>query len=785
MGTARYEQSLNLEHSIMDAQLLNHKILSTIPDQVFIIDLQDHSNFYSNKPTFLGYSLDDIEDPSKFFKQLIHPNDFGSAFENFFEKLNLADDEEIIELEYRMYAKSGDLVWIHERSKVFKRDKAGNVKQYLTVLQDITRRKQAQEVEESSRQRYKNFVTYSTDGIYYMNCGSPIATDLPEETQLELYYENAYIEDANPAIAKMYGLEKEGDLIGKTVFELHQGKHFKENQDSFLNFIRNNYRVEGVETIEKSTDGEIRYFQNTAVGVIVKGKLLGIWGTQQDITGKRDAEIARKESDILFRSLFEKNPLGVVIGDPVGNLLRCNRRFAEIMGYTVEALEQMTFMAITHPDEISAEFEKVENAASEKRSIMFMEKRYIHREGHVVWANVSMSLLYNKDGSLRLAMAMIDDITEKKKIRSKLEHSEAFQHAILSTLPDLKFRINREGIYLDYYPSPNDDQDLLLPPEQFLGKSLHEVLPDYLAEAIMINIRKAMESGTLQSFEYMLPVSGNMYHFEIRLNAINDEEVIAIVRNVSERNWAQIELKNKIKELDEKNRQLKDYIDSNMQLENFAYIASHDLREPLRTMGTFAQLLEKKYADRLDQTARTYIGFVVQGSKNLNNLIEDLLVYSRIQTQENRQEIILLPELLQEVINGLKDSIEEQHAKISLEGIPPEVSANPNRLKQLFQNLLANAIKFKKQEIAVEVLVKCRDLGHLWEFEIKDNGIGIDREFHDKVFLLFKKLHSKKDFQGTGLGLAICKKVVDQMGGEIWLESSPGEGSSFFFTMPK
>jgi PAS domain S-box-containing protein len=129
------------EHSIMDAQLLNRKIVTTIPDQVFIIDLQDHSNLYSNKPTFLGYRLDDIDDPFEFFQQLIHPDDVGPAFENFFEKLSQSADDEIIESEYRMYSKEGELTWFNERVKVFKRDKQGNVWQYLNILQDITKRK--------------------------------------------------------------------------------------------------------------------------------------------------------------------------------------------------------------------------------------------------------------------------------------------------------------------------------------------------------------------------------------------------------------------------------------------------------------------------------------------------------------------------------------------------------------------------------------------------------------------------------------------------------------------
>lgn len=625
----------------------------------------------------------------------------------------------------------------------------------------------------------------NTDGIYYMNCGIPIDIGLPADEQLNLYYEHAFIEDANPAIAAMYQVDRAEDLIGTRVFDLHQGKHYEENQRSFLNLVHNDYRVESVNTVETTPSGKLKYFRNSAVGEIVDDKLIGIWGTQQDITVNREIEIAKQESEVISRNLFEKNPLGVIIGDAKGNLLRCNERFAEMLGYTVEELQQKTWMDITHPDEISGEGQLVDEAIDQRESIMFIEKRYIHREGYVVWTNMNMSLLYNRDGSLKLVLAMIEDITEKRKIHLQLEKSEAFQKAILQTLPDLKFRISKEGMYLDHYPSPNDEQDLLAPPEVFLGKQLDEVLPGYLARAVLANVKKAIRTNELQAFEYMLPVKGNMSHFEIRINAINQDEVIAIVRNVSERNWAQFELKQKIRELDEKNRQLKDYIDSNMQLENFAYIASHDLREPLRTMGTFAQLLEKKYAGKLDQTAKTYIEFVVQGSKNLNNLIEDLLTYSRIQSQENRMEAINLPELLQEVIGGLKESIVEQQATIETFNIPDQVLANPNRLKQLIQNLLANAIKFKDPGIPVMVQVHCSDRGDEWQFEIRDNGIGIDPEYHGKIFLLFKKLHSRKDFQGTGLGLAICKKVVEQMGGNIWLESELGKGSSFFFTMKK
>lgn len=627
------------QSSVKDAQLLNRKIASTIPDQIFIIDLVDQSNLYSNKSNFLGYSLQNIDNPFVFFQKLIHPEDIGPAFDNFFEKLTQASDDQLIESEYRMLTKDKEVVWFNERVKVFKRDKDGNVWQYLNILQDITKRK--------------------------------------------------------------------------------------------------------------------------------------------------EAELAKRESDILFRSLFEKNPLGIVITDSQGVVVQCNEQFAQMLGYQIEQLVGRPMTEISHPQDVEGVTEAVSRARENSQNTFFMEKRYLHKDGHVVWGNLNMSMLHHEDGTFRLGIGMIEDVTEKRKIRLALENNEAFQKAILQTLPDLKFRINKTGYFIDYYPSPNQSDDLLDDPQVFMGKNVEDIFPSYIAAAILKNIEKALKSGDLREFEFVMPFEEKLHHYEIRVNAINESEVIAVVRDVSERNWAQIELQDKIRELDEKNKVLQNYIDSNLQLENFAYIASHDLREPLRTMGTFAQLLQKKYEGQLDQSAQTYINFVVKSAKDMNNLIEDLLTYSRIETQENVVEEVYLPDLLQEVIGGLEKAIEESEAIIQYENVPPTIVANPHRIKQLFQNLVANAIKFRRQDEAPQVLINSTDLGNFWQFEVRDNGIGVNPEFHDKIFLLFKKLHSRQDFQGTGLGLAICRKVVEQLGGEIWLESEEGKGSSFFFTIRK
>lgn len=255
--------------------------------------------------------------------------------------------------------------------------------------------------------------------------------------------------------------------------------------------------------------------------------------------------------------------------------------------------------------------------------------------------------------------------------------------------------------------------------------------------------------------------------------------------DITERKQAENEVANKIEEVNEKNQELQQYIDSNMQLENFAYIASHDLKEPLRTVGNFAELLKKRYADVLDQSGQEYLDFIVGGAKNMNHLIEDLLTYSRVTNQEHTLEEINLPDLLALIKHGISNFIEEKQATIQYEGIPSMLIANRTKLKQLFQNLIVNGIKFHKKETKPEIKIIAKEKEELWQFEIRDNGIGIDPDYHEKIFLLFKKLHGKKEYQGTGIGLALCKKIVEQHSGNIWVESTPGEGTSFFFTLKK
>jgi PAS domain S-box-containing protein len=245
------------------------------------------------------------------------------------------------------------------------------------------------------------------------------------------------------------------------------------------------------------------------------------------------------------------------------------------------------------------------------------------------------------------------------------------------------------------------------------------------------------------------------------------------------RREAEEELRRAHAELEAKVREL---ARSNEELQQFAYVASHDLQEPLRMVSSYTQLLGRRYASHLDSDAREFMGYIVEGSARMKQLIEDLLAYSRVGTRVREFRDVSSEAALEKALANLRGAQERTNAAVSHDALPA-VHADEGQLIQLFQNLVGNAIKFRgTEEPRIHVSARAQD--GAWLFSVADNGIGLDPEYAERIFLMFQRLHNREEYPGTGIGLAICKKIVDRHGGRIWVDGRPGNGCTFFFTLP-
>ena len=248
--------------------------------------------------------------------------------------------------------------------------------------------------------------------------------------------------------------------------------------------------------------------------------------------------------------------------------------------------------------------------------------------------------------------------------------------------------------------------------------------------------------------------------------------MFTLIRDITER-----------KEDDEELRQYAiDLARSNADLQQFAYVASHDLQEPLRMVSSYTQLLGRRYKGNLDADADEFIGYAVDGARRMQDLINDLLAYSRVGSMRKQVEPTDCNHVFEHVVTDLRAAIDDSRAVVMHDPLPT-VMADESEMAHVFQNLIGNAIKFHGDE-QPRVHVSAELKGKEWVFSVRDNGIGIEQEYADRIFRVFQRLHTRDEYSGTGIGLAICKRIVEGHGGRIWLESEPGKGSLFYFTIP-
>ncbi len=345
--------------------------------------------------------------------------------------------------------------------------------------------------------------------------------------------------------------------------------------------------------------------------------------------------------------------------------------------------------------------------------------------------------------------------------------------AVLNTVIDGIITINSDGLIDSFNPSA--ERIFGYKADEVIGKNVKVLMPDpyhthhdtYLSSYKTTGKKKIIGIGREVAAKHK---NGTVFPIELGVSdmEVNGKQMfVGTIRDITERKEA-----------------LSEIMRSNMELERFAYVASHDLQEPLRMVVNFMALLEKKYVDQLDDQAKEYISYASSGAKRMQELVNDLLEYARIGQESEKVDDVNLSSVLKIVEENLKDRIVETKTQIIIASPLPIVKGSPVRMCRVLQNLIGNSIKYQKDGCAPEINISANLTDNAYEIAVSDNGIGMNPEYCEKIFEPFKRLHAKDKYSGTGMGLAICRRLVEGWGGSIRAESSPDNGAKFIFTIP-
>ncbi len=477
-----------------------------------------------------------------------------------------------------------------------------------------------------------------------------------------------------------------------------------------------------------------------------------------------------------IQSIIDNTPAIVYAFDLEERFIMVNAAIAELLNSTPQQMigkRRHEFMPKEDADWHEAHDRQTIEAG---RPLEFEEHSQLQGRS-IAWLTTKFPLR-DAQGRIYAVAGISTDISERKRAEEAMREHRALLMAVMDGTADPVYVKDRESRIL----MANEALAKVAgkPLDEIVGRTDSEYYGDAaVGQVLREHDRQVMACGQSLVVEETVPTPDGERIFlsaKAPYRAPSGEVIgtVGISHDITDRKMLEEELREATEELAR----------SNVDLEQFAYVASHDLQEPLRTVSGFLKLLRDRCASQLDDKAREYIGFAVDGAHRMSQLINDLLTYSRVERKGRPIEPTDANTALACALAGLSASIEDTGVAVTHDKLPT-VNADPTQLTQLFQNLIGNAIKFRKLDQPCRVHIGVQAEAGWWVFSVRDNGIGIDPAQHERLFAIFKRLHGQDEYPGTGIGLAICKKIVERHGGRIWVESKLGEGATFCFTMPR
>lgn len=660
-------------------------------------------------------------------------------------------------------------------------------------------------------------------------------------TVIDIIPDSLYVKDiagrkiiANPQELKYMGLSSETEAIGKTDFDIYP----KELAEKFT--AVDDLVLKGGEKIINNIDEIVQKGQKTRWLLSSKvplrneqDEIIGLVGIGRDISERHEmlADINRTK-ERLQKIILSSSDIVWEMGLDT-KMIFCSEQIEKITGYTqAEAIGQsvMDYLSPAERERMLAHFSEI---VQKKECIVDYEYCIAHKNGQEVYILTNAFPNFDKEGNLIGYIGVDKDITARKKAEQQIHKSERF-FKLISELNDIVLNSKNEnelysnicnvavntGKFVFAWVGIFDPDLQIIKPLVWAGndsgylsgikaaavkkekKDRGPIIDTIISGKYFVSndiatdpaLRpwrdEALKRGLRSSIILPLIINGTpaaaLTIYADRPFFFNEAEQ-SLLKRVSENiGFALTAMKSNDERIAANNSlkiKTEELTNTNIELERFAYVASHDLQEPLRMIANFLELFEKKYNDVVDDTGKKYIHFAVDGALRMKNMITDLLQYSRAGSGTLKTEDVDMNLIMKDVLLLFRNELYQANVNIIVEPLPV-IRAGRIPMLQLMQNLLSNAIKFRGKEDPV-ITVSGKELEHEWLISVKDNGIGIDPEFAEKIFIVFQRLHSKEEYSGTGIGLSICKKIAERYNGKIWVESASGKGACFTFSLPK
>ncbi|MEO6253424.1 MAG: PAS domain S-box protein [Ferruginibacter sp.] len=662
----------------------------------------------------------------------------------------LKDTGKFINYEKEYIHKNGNLVPVRLSGNIFEKN---GEKFIWSSVEDITELKKADEQNRAQA------------NLLNMIGQAAIATDL-----------DGVVNYWNKAAENIYGWTSE-ETIGKNIIHLTPSQATREQALEIMEDLKNGRTWSGEFSVQRKDGTDFPALITDSPIYDQNNKLSGIIGISSDITESKKAEERLIQSEAKLKKAQSIAHVGSWQVNLDNHKHSWSDEFCRIFGIECDEVipSAEAFLSFIHPHDAALAISSMENAFATFTDSSF-SFQFIKKNGELGQGTSEWKFEFDQyDKPIRLD-GILRDITEQTKLENATLKAYEEKNAILESIGDAFFAVDKDWTVT--YWNKEAEKMLLTPRVKIIGINLWQVFSNSIDSESYKKYHEAIETNQVIDFEDYYAVLDKWFEISAYPSATG---LSVFFKDVSERKNSEVEFKRLNALLEVHSKEL---ATSNKKLEQFAYVASHDLQEPLRMVTSFLTQIEKKYGNIIDEKGRQYIHFAVDGAKRMRQIILDLLEFSRVGHTEDKQEEVDLNELLDEILSLLRKKIEDKKAVITI-GKLPLLKAFRSPLHQVFQNLVNNSLTYHKKDGNPEISIYVKDKENYWEFAVTDNGIGIDPDYFNKIFTIFQRLHNKDEYSGTGIGLAITKKIIESMGGKIWVESEEGKGSTFYFTLPK